>query len=432
MIKKERMATRVFLLMVGIFCISFGVAISIRSNLGTTPISAVPYVLNLVIPSLSVGTYSILLNLFFVLIQLIILKKKFGIYQLFQIPIVLLFGLFIDLNLFFTQSLLVDNYIVQWMLIILGCFVMAFGVFLELKADVGYLPGEGLVIVISDTFKKNFGVIKVIVDSSLVTLALIGSIIFLSKIDGVREGTIASALFVGIIVQFYKKHIVFIDKLLHIVKPREYQPEPYLTTDNYVITISRQYGSGGHAVGELIAKKLGIAFYDSKLIDLTAIASGFTPEYVKEHEQKLPNTLLYTLYKQNYAYVNEVIPPNDALFMAQTKVIRQIAAGESCVIVGRVADYILKGHKNMFNVFVHADKEFRKRRAILEYFVKPLDVERVIERKDRDRMNYSKYYTGRKWIDLNEYDMTVETSKFGIEGTADMIIEASKKTRNTN
>ena len=172
---------------------------------------------------------------------------------------------------------------------------------------------------------------------------------------------------------------------------------------------------------------MGIAFFDRKLIKLTAIASGFTPEYVEKNEQKLPNALLYSLYKQNYAYVNEVIPPNDLLFMIQTKVIRNIAASEPCVIVGRAADYILKGHKNCFNVFVHADKEFRKDRVIHDYMVRPDEAERVMERKDRERMNYSKYYTGSNWSDLSDYDLTIETSRFGIEATADMIINAARR-----
>ena len=200
-----------------------------------------------------------------------------------------------------------------------------------------------------------------------------------------------------------------------------------MTTDNFVITISRQYGSGGHAVGERIAKKLGVAFYDSKLIDLTAIASGFTPEYVEKHEQKLPYGLMDKLYNNNYAYVNEVIPPNDKLFIAQTGVIRNIAANESCVIVGRAADYILKGHKNCFNVFVHADKDFRKKRVEQNYMVNPNDSLRVMAKKDKERDDYSRHYTGKHWDNLNEYDMTVDTSLFGIEATADMIIEGAGK-----
>lgn len=425
--KKKGLPIRILLFIAGVFFISFGVALTIRSNLGTSPISSIAYVSYLLVPSISVGTYTIIVNSLLVLIQFFILKNKFPLSALLQLPIVLVFGLFIDLCLFLTTWLVVDNYVIQWLLVIFSCFITAFGIFLELKADVGYLPGEGLTMVISETYNKNFGKTKMAIDSTMVTIALIAVLVFHGRLEGVREGTIASAILVGFIVQIYQKRVQFVDKLL----PREpsitVAPEPYLNSEHFVITISRQYGSGGYAVGELIAKKLGIPFFDRKLIELTAIASGFTPEYVEEHEQKLPNALLYRLYTQNYAYVNEVIPPNDLLFMIQTKVIRNITASEPCVIVGRAADYILKGHQKSFNVFVHAEKEFRKERVIHDYLVQPHEAERVMERKDRERMNYSKYYTGRNWSDLNVYDLTVETSRFGIDATADMIIDAAKR-----
>lgn len=416
----------------GIFVIAFGVALSIRSDLGTTSGSSLPYVSNLLFPSVSVGTFTILLNVLFVLIQVIILGKKTGLAQLLQMPLLLMFGLFIDLNLFITRSFVPDHYIWQLLTVVLSCFVIAFGIFLELKADVGYLPGEGLSLVVSETYNWNFGKVKISIDSILVAVALFSALIFRGRLDGIREGTVIAALFVGAAVQWYRKKFAFVDRLLTAPIAVKYVTEPYMTTDNIVITISRQYGSGGHAVGELIARKLGIAFYDSKLIELTSIASGFTPEYVEKHEQKMPNGLLNKLYYQNYAYVNEVIPPNDELFMVQTQVIRNIAAGESCVIVGRAANFILKGHKNSFNVFVHADQEFRRKRVIHEYMTNPGDALKVMEKKDREREDYYLHYTGKEWNDLNEYDMTVETSLFGIEETANMIIKAAEARMSQN
>ncbi|MHB9056288.1 MAG: DUF6198 family protein [Paludibacteraceae bacterium] len=426
--KKDNLAIRSVILLLGIFVMAFGVALSIRSSLGTTPISSLPYVYNYIFPSISVGTLTILMNSFFVVLQMLILKNDFKVFHLIQIPIVVVFGWFIDLHLHFTKFFNPDNYIMQWIFCLVSCLILAFGVFLQVKADISFLPGEGLVMAISRRFNKEFGGIKIFFDSLLVILALISSLILLDGLHGVREGTIVSALIVGFIVQFYQRHIRFVDVMVSNGKQSgEYRNEPYMTTDKFVITISREYGSGGHAVGEQIAKKLGITFYDSKLIDLTAKASGFTPEYVKENEQKLSNTLLYQLYKQNYAYVNEAIPPRDMLFMVQTKVIRDIAARESCVIVGRSANFILKGHPNCFNVFIHADKAFRINRVISDYGIDPDDAAKEMEKKDYERANYNKYYTGYEWQDLNVYDLTVESSLFGIEITAAMIIDARRK-----
>lgn len=423
---KEKIRLRILLFITGVYFISLGIALSIRSDLGTTPVSSIPYVFNILFPGISVGAFTIFMNSVLILTQFLILKNKFGFQQLLQIPYALLYGLFIDLNLYLTTWMNPEIYVIQFLLVIISVLFLAFGIFLELKADVGYLPGEGFVTVMSDSFNMTFGNTKISTDTLFVVIASACVLIFHGSLDGVREGTVINALTVGLVVQIYQKRILFVDKLLGIEKPMVFIAEPYTKTDNFAITISRQYGSGGHAVGEMIAKKLGIAFYDSELIDITAAESGFTKEFVKEHEQKLPNSLLYELYKQNFAYVNEAIPPNDLLFMAQTRVIRDIAAKQSCVIVGRAADYILKGHNNCFNVFVHADKKFRKKRVIENYNILPKDAEKMMSKKDKERTNYCKYYTSREWADLNIYDMTVDTSYFGIEKTADMIIEASK------
>lgn len=429
--KTENLAVRTLVLIAGVFIMAFGVSISIRSGLGTTPISSVPYVYNIVFPRFSVGTLTILLNLFFVFLQILILKRDYKFIQLLQIPVVMVFGWFVDVHLGWNGNLVPTNYFMQWIFCLASCLFIAFGIFLQLKADVSILPGEGLIMAIAKTLKKEFGLIKILFDSLLVVVALISIFIFLDRLEGVREGTVASALLVGFLVQFYNKHLPFIDKVVYPEKvPAEFIEEPYMSTDNFVITISRQYGSGGHAVGELVAKKLGVDFYDSELIELTAKQSGFTKEYVKKHEQKMSNSLLYKLYKQNYAYVNEAVPPQDMLFMVQTRVIRDIAAKGSCVIVGRCADYILKGHPNCFNVFVHANNDFRKSRLITEYGIHPNDTEREMEKRDKERRTYNEYYSGRKWADLNNYDLTVETSMFGIETTADMIIDAKRKSIN--
>ncbi|HHT21815.1 MAG TPA: cytidylate kinase family protein [Bacteroidales bacterium] len=425
--KTENLAVRTLVLIAGVFIMAFGVSISICSGLGTTPISSVPYVSNIAFPEISVGTFTILLNVFFVLLQMLILRQNYKFIQLLQIPLIIVFGWFIDVHLSWTVNFIPANYLQQWIYCLLSCLIIALGIFLQVKADVSILLGEGFVMAIAKTTKKDFGFIKILFDSLLVVVALIAVFIFLDKLEGVREGTIVSALLVGFIVEFYKKHLTCIDKIVYPDKVVEFIEEPYMSTDNFVITISRQYGSGGHAVGELVAKKLGIEFYDSKLIDLTAEESGFTKEYVKKHEQKLTNSLLYKLYKQNYAYINEAVPPQDMLFMVQTRVIRDIATKSSCVIVGRCADYILKGHPNCFNVFVHANDAFRKSRAITEYGIHPDDAEKEMERKDKERKNYNEHYTGRKWADLKDFDMTVETSLFGIDITAAMIIDARRK-----
>jgi cytidylate kinase len=233
---------------------------------------------------------------------------------------------------------------------------------------------------------------------------------------------------VGTIARFYNKNFKFIDSLVYIDKKEVSEQVSTVSLEKrIVITIAREFGSGGHEIGEIIAKELSISFYDTKLIDLSATESGLTPEYVKEHEQKLANNLLFDLYEQNYAYVNEEMPPLDTLFMVQSKVIRDICEKESCVIVGRCADYVLKNNPDCFNIFIHADKKFRIERIIKEYGIAADMAEKELERKDRDRTNYCKHYTHRIWGMASNYNLTIDSSIFGPEKSAALIIDALNK-----
>lgn len=425
--KKDKLLKRCIVLVIGLFIMAIGVALSIKANLGTSPVSCVPYVYSLAFP-MTVGLLSIIVNVLMILLQIVLLRKEYQLIQLVQLPVALIFGFFIDFAMFLLSGLQTSNYIYQWTLCLLSCVIIAFGVFLEVKANVTYLAGEGLSIAISKAFNKEFGKAKVGVDASLVIIGVASSFILLHRLEGIREGTIAAALLVGTIARFYNKNFKFIDSLVCIDKKEISEQVSTVSQEKkIVITIAREFGSGGHEIGEIIAKELGISFYDTKLIDLSAAESGLTPEYVKEHEQKLANNLLFDLYKQNYAYVNEEMPPLDTLFMVQSKVIRDICDKESCVIVGRCADYVLKNNPDCFNIFIHADKKFRIERIIKEYGIAADMAEKELERKDRDRTNYCKHYTHRIWGMASNYNLTIDSSIFGPEKSAALIIDALNK-----
>ena len=425
--KKDKLLKRCIVLVIGLFIMAIGAALSIKANLGTSPVSCVPYVYSLAFP-MTVGLLSIIVNVLMILLQIVLLRKEYQLIQLVQLPVALIFGFFIDFAMFLLSGLQTSNYIYQWTLCLLSCVIIAFGVFLEVKANVTYLAGEGLSIAISKAFNKEFGKAKVGVDASLVIIGVASSFILLHRLEGIREGTIAAALLVGTIARFYNKNFKFIDSLVCIDKKEVSEQVSTVSQEKkIVITIAREFGSGGHEIGEIIAKELGISFYDTKLIDLSAAESGLTPEYVKEHEQKLANNLLFDLYEQNYAYVNEEMPPLDTLFMVQSKVIRDICEKESCVIVGRCADYVLKNNPDCFNIFIHADKKFRIERIIKEYGIAPDMAEKELERKDRDRTNYCKHYTHRIWGMASNYNLTIDSSIFGPEKSAALIIDALNK-----
>ena len=336
---KNKLLFRIITFGIGLFVMALGVALSVKADLGVSPISCIPYVYSLKMP-FTLGQLTIVFNVFIMLLQVAVLRKNYRLIQLIQLPVVFAFGMFIDLAMNMLSFLSASNYALKAFWCLLSCVVIAFGVFLEVKAKITYLPGEGLAMAISETFKKEFGKAKIGVDSGMVILGILSSFVFLHQLLGIREGTIAAAILVGFIAKFFSKKLAMVDRWLEVPSAEISTEVQAAAKSNLVITISREYGSGGHEIGKRLAEKLGIAFYDKNLINLTAKESGFTSEYIRQNEQKLAHSLLFELYEQNYAYVNEKQPPLDGLFLVQSKIIREIAAKESCVIVWRCANFV--------------------------------------------------------------------------------------------
>ena len=425
--KNNNIVSRSLTFIVGLFIMALGVTLSVKADLGVSPISCVPYVYSVKFP-LTLGQTTIIMNVVLILFQIALLRKNYQLFQLIQFPVVFLFGFFIDFTMRLFAWLEPAHYFGQAFICLLGCVVLALGVFFEVKAKLTYLPGEGLAMAVTKTFNIEFGKTKIGTDSSLVIIGIISSFIFLSSLVGIREGTVAAAVLVGYIVRFLNGKIKFLDKWVAIEESvEEVKETPSIQISDksrVVITISREFGSGGHEIGKTVAQKLGLQFYDKKLIKLTSEKGGFTEEYIKQHEQKLAHSLLYQLYEQNYAYINERKPPLDALFLVQSKIIRDISAKESCVIVGRCANFILKDQPGCFHVFIHADDEYRKQRIMQKYDLDKNAAAREIEKTNRERANYCRHYTGKNWGDAVNYDLTLNSSSLGIDEAVKMIIEA--------
>jgi len=423
--KKNKLLLRVSIFIFGLFVMAFGVALSVTADLGVSPISCIPYVYSLKLP-LTLGELTIVFNIVLIILQMILLRRNYRLIQLVQIPVVFIFGFFIDFTLTLVSGLSVSNYVLQMFCCLLSCVMVAFGVFMEVKAHITYLPGEGLAMAIADTFKKEFGKAKIGVDSSMVIIGIASSFIFLHQLQGIREGTIVAAILVGFIAKFFSQKISVVDKWLeeNVQETISADLVQDTTKKNLIVTISREYGSGGHEIGQRVARKLGLPFYDRNLIELTAEQSGFTPDYIEKNEQKLAHSLLFELYEQNYAYVNEQRPPLDALFLVQSKIIRNICAKESCVIVGRCANFIMKDNPNCFNVFIHANNESRKNKITNEYGVKTKITDKQLIEKDLERANYCLHYTGNNWNDASNYDMTIDSSRYSSDEVAQLIKSA--------
>lgn len=197
---------RIAFLLVGLIIMAFGVAFSINAQLGTSPVSGIPYVLSLT-SKLSVGVTTIIVNTLIVLLQIPVMRKKFKLVRLLQIPVCTVFGLLIDLASLCIQGILPEQYWAKWLLCILGIVLVAVGVSFEMTANVITLAGEGLVQAICSVCPIKFGYMKVIVDVSFVVIAVAISFIFLHGLYGVREGTAAAAVFVGLLAKQFNKAI---------------------------------------------------------------------------------------------------------------------------------------------------------------------------------------------------------------------------------
>ena len=199
---------RCVLLCIGLFVMSVGVGLSVQANLGTSPISSVPTVL-WKITGLSLGTTTIIFNVLIVLIQVLLLRRRFRPLQLLQIPICILFGLLCDASLSLLGGVAPTEYWLQWLVCVAGILLVAAGVSMEVAANVSTLPGEGLALAMCKLFPKvRFGYMKVLCDSSFVVVAAALSLLFLYKLDGVREGTVAAAIFVGLIARQFNRFVL--------------------------------------------------------------------------------------------------------------------------------------------------------------------------------------------------------------------------------
>lgn len=187
-----------------------------------------------------------------------------------------------------------------------------------------------------------------------------------------------------------------------------------------VITISREYGSGGRAIGERLAKELGIPFYNKELILMAAKESGLSEEYIKKTEQMKSTSFLYGLYMGA-----QQLPMNDQIFLVQSKIIRQIAEEGPCVIVGRCADYVLRERKDLLSVFIHAPIELRAKRAQEVYEKDAGNMEAFVQKKDKKRAAFYNYFSQNKWGDARHYHLAI-SSVHGVDFAVNVLKNAAE------
>src|SRR5574344_498652 len=322
---KNELLRRYLVFIVALFIIAFGTSLSIRANLGSSPISCPPYVLSpLPGTALTMGEYVTSMHGFFILSQILMLRKNYHVIQLLQTVVSLIFGLYTDLTMWMTGLFQFDSsvfgYFMRFVQLCVGGGLLAYGIALEVKCDVLMLAGEGFPLAISKVVHADFGKVKMCSDTGLVIVGAIFCFIFIGgwRWDLIGIGTLFSMFYVGYMVRVFSPHFKWIEPFLNVtplpvteVAAKETKMSPV------VITISREYGSGGHEIGEKLAKKLGIKLYDKYLIDKTAEELGCSYSFVQQNEQNISTGKLWELI-----FTDKSIPMsmNPSMFAAQLSV----------------------------------------------------------------------------------------------------------------
>lgn len=405
---------RYLIFLVGLFVNSLGVSLITKANLGTSPISSIPYVLSLNFP-FTLGNFTIFFSIFLIVLQLIILRKNFKLEHILQIPVSIIFGYFIDLTMILFSWVNPEAYIMKIVYLLIGCLILGVGVYMEVLADVVMLPGESFVRAIVLTWKTNFGTTKICFDVSMSVIAAVLSFIFAGKLAGVREGTVIAALLVGFIARLIAKKLAFLKDMIFpesvsAENENEAKEQTAGTYGKNVIAIGRQFGSGGHDIGKILAEKLGYDFYDAEIIQMTAGTTGYTPEFVKKNEEIMTNSLLYDLVNQMYLNTDrQDEAPKDKIFEAECQVVRNLAKKGNCVIVGRCADYVLRNSGNCLKVFFSAPLMSRIRRVAQRQNISEGEAKATVQKNEKLRADNYRYYTRRMWGAAGNFDLSLNT-----------------------
>lgn len=414
----------------GLFIMAIGVVFSVKSALGVSPVTCLANVVHQ-ISAVDMGICTTLTYCFYILVEVVILRRDFKPAMLLQIVASTIFGTLVSLaTKLFTFLPAPEMYIMRLVYLICSIPIVALGVMLYLTPQILPTPGEGLSIAISKKTGKSVANCKMITDCCLVVLSVIVSLIFFGKLVGVREGTVISALTVGFVMKrfmrlFQPALLKFVERDSKLEAATKMEEAAAIDAQKLIITISREYGSEGYEIGKRVAERLGAEFFDEQLVELEAQESGLSVDFIEKHEQAMSHGIIYDFLTASYSMYNTDLPPLEKLFAAQTKVIRNIAAEkDTAVIVGRCSDYILYNDPNSFRIFIHANPKYRAKRLAERLGVSEAEAMRKLEKTDSARGRYYRHFAGREWGDMKYYNLAIDTEKFGVDASVDLIMEA--------
>lgn len=427
---------RLLIYFIGLYLMAMGVVFSSRSGLGVSPVGALANVLYQIFKTgnlafLNLGNLTTGVYCLYILAELIILRRDFKPAMLLQLVASVLFGQLVNLASSMLSFLPAPAfYTLQLLYLLCSIPLVAGGVMLYLSPNILPTPGEGMALAIGKKTGLPVSSGKMIFDCSMVVISAAVSLIHFHGLVGVREGTVICALLVGLCLRQLQKP--FQKRLLHFVEREDKVALALQVASGYlldnsgkpkiIVTIGREFGSAGYEIGKRLAEKLKIPFYDTQINVRAAEISGLPLSQVEEMEHHMERELTYDFKNAAYAMTNGSLSPEERLFVAQTTVIREIAAsGESCVILGRCADYVLYDDPNCFRVFIHARPDARIKRLMAKYSLTYEQAEQQMKNTDASRARHYKRFTGREYGKQVYYHLGLDSGMLGVEVSAEMI-----------
>lgn len=425
----KHLKVRIPMYFIGLFMMTIGIALSVKSNLGVSPVSSIPYTMTCVW-GIEMGKATILFHIILVLIQILLLRKKFKPVQLLQVVIGVVFGYFTTFCNYMVSFLPTpENLGIRIIMVLASTVFVAFGIFLYLPADLIPLAGEGCMQAVSSVTHIEFSKVKIGFDCTMVLVSAITCLTVLHNLGSVGAGTIIAAILVGTLVgiinrAFGKQR----DKLLGKTVETAASSAESTSTSNYVITISREFGSGGREIGKILAEQFGFHYYDSELIRLAAEKSGYTPEYVEQNEQALKNPVLHDFFAWYAGPLEQKdLPKVDQLFQKESALIHELSQKNPCIIVGRLANYILKDLPTAYHVFISADATAETARVSARDNISPEAATAKIKKANHERAVHCKHFTKTDWGNVKNYDLCIKSDDFGVAETAQIIGDLFQK-----
>ena len=426
---------RFLIYLCGLFIMAVGVTVSVRSGLGVSPVTCLANVVYQ-ITKIPLGTCTTITYCFYIIIEIVILRRDFKPEMLLQIVASFIFGFLVTAaGSVFSFLPEPQGYVPRLIYLLCSIPLIAFGVMLYLTPAILPTPGEGLSLAVSKKIGKSVASCKIYVDCCLVVLSAVLSLCYFHRLVGVREGTVISALAVGVVMKQFMRLcqsplLRFVERETKLESAIGTQTPTVEASGKLLLSISREFGADGLEIARMLAEKLNIpCLYDEELIPLEIEESGLSEEFIRKHEQSmLHSTFLYDIATAGYAmYNSDELPPLERLFAAQTRVLKRIAGEQqACIIVGRCSDYVLYREPASFRVFIHANPEYRAGRIAERFDISEAEAKKEMVRTDAARARYYRQFTHREWGDRKYYHLSVDSGALGKAGSVELIAEAVK------